>query len=96
MTSTFERLQAMLVRDHKLAPESLALDAPLEGLGIDSLAVVELLWKVEEEFGITLPHDSVAPVTLGDVVHYVDGLVAARDALTLQTGASTEARLRTS
>jgi acyl carrier protein len=76
--TTFERLRAILVRDYKLAPEALTLEAPLEGLGIDSLGVAELLFNVEDEFGITLPPDPVQLPTIGDVVGYIDRLVAAQ------------------
>ena len=73
--TTFERLQAILVKDYKLAPEALTPEAPLEGLGIDSLGVAELLFNVEDEFGITLPPEPVQLPTIGDVVAYIDGLV---------------------
>lgn len=76
MTTTFERLSAILIRENKLPPDHLTLDAPLEGLGIDSLGTVELLWNIEDSFQIKLPSDPVDLQTLGDVVRYVDELVA--------------------
>ena len=76
MTTTFERLRAILMKDYKLPPDRLTLDAPLESLGIDSLGTVELLWNIEEVFQIKLPSDPVHLPTLGDVVRYVDDLVA--------------------
>lgn len=76
MTTTFERLRAILVQDYKLDSAVLTLDAPLEGLGIDSLGVAELLFNVEDEFKITLPPQPVQLVTIGDVVRYIDDLVA--------------------
>lgn len=76
MTTTFERLCAMLVKDHKLPLDRLTLDAPLESLGIDSLGTVELLWNVEDAFKIKLPSEPVDLPTLGDVVRYIDELVA--------------------
>jgi len=75
MTSTFERLSAILAKDYKLSPERLTLDAPLEDLGIDSLATVELLWNIEDAFKIKLPSEPVNLPTLGDVVRFVDELV---------------------
>jgi acyl carrier protein len=78
MTTTFERLCAILVKDHQLAPDRLTMDAPLESLGIDSLGTVELLWNVEDVFQIQLPSEPVELPTLGDVVHYIDALVAAQ------------------
>jgi acyl carrier protein len=76
--TTFERLQAILVKDYRLAPEALSLDAPLEGLGIDSLGVAELLFNVEDEFRIKLPPEPVQLSTVGDVVRFIDSLVAAQ------------------
>ena len=78
MNATLERLRAILVKDYKLAPEALTLDAPLEGLGIDSLGVAELLFNVEDEFKVTLPPEPVQLATIGDVVRYIDDLVAAQ------------------
>lgn len=75
MTSTFERLSAILMKDYKLSPDRLSLDAPLESLGIDSLATMELLWNIEDAFRIKLPSDPVDLPTLGDVVRFVDELV---------------------
>jgi acyl carrier protein len=94
MSTTFERLSAILARDYKLAPEQLTLDAPLAGLGIDSLGTMELLWTVEETFGITMPPDPVALPTLGDVVRYIDDLVAAQ-AADAASGPATAPTLRT-
>lgn len=76
MASTFDRLSAILANNYKLAPERLTPEAPLEGLGIDSLGTVELLWSIEDTFRITLPCEPVELPALGDVVRYVDELVA--------------------
>lgn len=78
MTDTFERLKAILIEDYKLAPEALTQDATLDGLGIDSLGIAELLFNVEDEFHITLPPDPVPLTTVGDVVLFIDGLIGAR------------------
>ena len=75
MTTTFERLSAILLKEFKLQPQRLTLDAPLESLGIDSLGTVELLWNIEDAFQIKLPADPVDLPTLGDVVRYVDELI---------------------
>ena len=87
MSTTFERLCAILVKDHKIPPGRLTLDAPLESLGIDSLGTVELLWNIEEAFRIKLPSAAVDLHTLGDVVAYVDELAARPAAAPLQVAA---------
>ena len=76
MTTTFEQLSAILVKEYKLTPDQLTLDAQLQDLGIDSLGIVELLWNIEDAFKIKLPSDPVGLTTLGDVVSYVDQLIA--------------------
>ena len=80
MTNTFEHLRAILIKDYKLDPHLLTLDAELEALGIDSLGVAELLFNVEDEFHITLSPDSVQLFTLGDVVRFIDELIAVQHA----------------
>ena len=92
--TTLERLRAILIRDYKLAPEALTPEAPLEGLGIDSLGVAELLFNVEDEFGITLPPEPVQLPTIGDVVDYIDRLIAAQKAGTASTDSAAESTTR--
>ena len=78
MISTFDRLRAILVKDYQLAPESVTMQAELESLGIDSLGVAELLFSIEDEFRVTLPPEPVDLATVGEVVNYIDALVAGR------------------
>ena len=83
MTTTFARLSAILMKDYELQPDRLTLDAPLESLGIDSLGTVELLWNIEEAFNIKLPSEPGELLTLGDVVCFIDELVAQQGAALL-------------
>ena len=76
MSTTFERLSKIIVKTFNVPPERLTPDAPLAGLGIDSLGTVELLWEVEAVFKISLPTQPVALLTLADVARYIDELVA--------------------
>ena len=78
-SDTLETLRAMIVEDHAIAPERLTPEATLDDLGIDSLGTIELLWRVEERFGIEVPSEPAPLATLGDVARYVDALVAARE-----------------
>ncbi len=74
--STLEQLQKILMRDYKVSAEQLAPDAQISALGIDSLGVIELMFQIEEQFGITLADDdSTAFVTIDDVVRHVDQLL---------------------
>ncbi len=78
--TTYERLKQILVSEYQLAPEKLTPDARLDELGVDSLGVMELLFQVEDEFDIRLPSDQVELPTIGDVVNYIDRLVAEQHA----------------
>ena len=79
MTTTYDWLCTLLIKEYKLAPESLSLDGALVDLGVDSLGIAELLFNVEDAFGITLPPNPVQLPTLGDVVRYIDELVLAQN-----------------
>ena len=44
-----------------------------DDLGLDSMAVIELLYKIEEAFNIQIPdQDLVSLTTVGAVAHYVE------------------------
>ena len=76
--TTFERLRTMLVRDYSVDAAKLAPDALLEDLGIDSLGAAELLFNIEDEFGIKVSAEPVPLKTVGEVVGYIDALVEAQ------------------
>jgi acyl carrier protein len=86
METTLSTLQRILAKDYALAPETLTPAARLEDLGIDSLGTAELLFNIEDIFHVVLPPEAVPLATLGDVVDYIDQLLAAQ-AVTPQSGA---------
>jgi acyl carrier protein len=84
--STLERLATILHRDFQIAREALVPDATLESLEIDSLRMIEILFVVEEEFGVSAPED-VAQLresvrTLGELAAYIDSLARSTAAKT--------------
>ena len=78
--TTLQSVQSILKKNFDLAPEVLQPEAKLDDLAIDSLAVIEVMFEVEEEFKITVPSEPAAMQsriqTLGDLVAYVDQLIA--------------------
>ena len=47
-------------------------------LGLDSLAMIELLFKIEETFDLEIPNEDLSQIaTVGDVIAYVERLGAA-------------------
>lgn len=77
--TTLQSVQALLKANFDLAPDVLQPEAKLEDLAIDSLAVIEVLFAIEDEFRITVPSEPAALQgqikTVGDLVAYVDKLV---------------------
>jgi acyl carrier protein len=86
MTTTFETMKRIIVKDYELAPERLTPDTPLESIELDSLAVTELIFALEDEFNVTAKTNGQGMQTLGDIAAYVDRLIAERDAPAARTG----------
>ncbi len=75
--NTLETLQDVLMKDYSLAREQVAREAELAQLGIDSLGLVELMFRIEDSFAIQIPGDNPTDLrTVADVVDYVDSLVS--------------------
>ena len=77
--TTVDCIRAMLVKDFKLDPNQLTEDVRLEDLGIDSLGMAELVFNIEDVFALTVPDVAVRLTTFGEVVQFVDDLIATRD-----------------
>jgi acyl carrier protein len=73
---SFDIVKEILIEELDVPADKIDLSADLESLGIDSLAVIELLFQVEEKLGISLPDERVPLKTLGDVVTFLDRLRA--------------------
>jgi acyl carrier protein len=79
--STLETLQDILVRDYGLPRDRLSPDAALDTLGMDSLSLLELMFKIEDGFHVKIPGDPPSDLrTVQNVVEYIDGLIAERSA----------------
>lgn len=61
-----DRLVKILINEYKIPAEKLVPNARLDELGIDSLGVIELVFKIEDDFSIRFPSDQVALATVGD------------------------------
>lgn len=58
-----------------IAEEKLVPSATLEGLGLDSLAVIEFLFQIEDRFHIQIPDQPNPPHTLGDMAQLIEPLM---------------------
>ena len=58
-----------------IAEEKLVPGATLESLGLDSLAVIEFLFQIEDQFNIQIPDQPSPPRTLEEMVQLVEPLM---------------------
>jgi len=61
-------------------PAQLQSDSPLKDLGMDSLAVIEFMLSMENEFKIRVPDGRMQVKTVGDVAATIEGLLRERKA----------------
>jgi acyl carrier protein len=79
--STLDMLTAILHRDYGVARDALSPDATLVTLGLDSLSVLELMFKIEDGFGVKINDDPPNDLrTVSDVVNYIDALLTRKPA----------------
>ena len=75
-SKTFELLRQILTKDFEVAPDLIHPAAGLDQLAIDSLAVIEVMFRLEDEFKISFPQDPGELSTVGDLASSIDRLVA--------------------
>lgn len=80
--STLATVQEMLVAEFELRAEQVAAESKLADLGIDSLATLEFLFKLEEKFELDLNSDPTPVETVADIASEVDRMLAKKAAAT--------------
>ena len=58
-----------------IAEDKLLPGATLESLGLDSLAVIEFLFQIEDQFHIQIPDQASPPRTLDEMVQLIEPLM---------------------
>ena len=72
----YEEVKTILARQLRIAPERVTLDAQIKkDLGADSVDILQLLMRLEDDNGITIPDQELAKFeTVNDVVTFLDSL----------------------
>jgi acyl carrier protein len=78
MDAPFDTIAELLTTRFGVPANEINADATFSSLDLDSLALVEFLLVVQQEFGITVSEDEVSP---DDTVEAVVALIASRKAL---------------
>lgn len=74
-TEITERLRATLAKELKQDVHSITPAHTLrDDLGLNSLDAIELMFKIEEEFDVSIPDEEIQKLaTVGDVITYLEG-----------------------
>ena len=78
-----EKILTIIAREAALEPTQLSPDMTLEDLGLDSLGLVEMIFAIEETFGVSVPFNANEPgqsefdiSSVGAIVRAVERLVS--------------------
>lgn len=86
MDNTQDAIFAIIAKEAHIPVETISLESTLKDLQIDSLDVVQIIFELEDRFGITLPDRDPTVDT-----ESVRGLVAAVERLVAEKTAATPA-----
>ena len=74
MEQMFEKVQAILAKQLRLDAAKITLESQIKkDLGADSLDILQLLMRIEDQYGIVIPDKALATfTTVSDVVKYLE------------------------
>ena len=70
----FEAVQSILAKQLRIDKSKITPQSNIQrDLGADSLSILQLLMRIEDDYGIVIPDEELATfVTVADVVRYLD------------------------
>lgn len=87
MTTLAETITAIIAEKAMLDPSEVRADMTLQSLGMDSLALVEAIFSIEETFDIQIPFQNGDAAeggfdlaSVASIIHAVEGIVAQKAA----------------
>lgn len=70
-------LAELAVKEFNCDPEKISPDTPIKDLGIDSIAMLEFIFRIEDVFGIQVDNDQAAKLnTIADIAGLIEQLRA--------------------
>ncbi len=80
--ATFAAISSVLTDQFKVETDTVRPEATLEELGLDSLALMEFVFAVEDRFDVRIPEERLDPrqagITLEHLASLIDEAVAAK------------------
>lgn len=71
---TLQLLQDFIKRRVPNPPENITLESRLEEIGVDSLSLLDLMFDMEDKFGVRMPDDLPRPETVGQLIEIFEKL----------------------
>ena len=71
-TEVLGRLRKLVAERLGLEPLTLTEDSKLTDIGIDSFALIELVFVAEEEFRVNIPFEGLAVTSVSDVLDVIE------------------------
>ncbi|WP_097068938.1 acyl carrier protein [Rhodobacter maris] len=78
-----QEILSIIAREAAMDPSDVRSDMTLEELGLDSLGLVEMIFSIEETFGISVPFNANEPTqndfdisSVGAIVRAVERLIS--------------------
>ena len=69
---TLARIKNLAVKELSLDADKVDPDAPLEDIGMDSLSLIEFMFKVEDEFGVKVSDEDLRSIKcLADLERHI-------------------------
>ena len=70
----FDKVKTILAKQLRKDPATITPESRIKrDLGADSIDILQLLMKIEDQYGIVIPDESLATFdTVGDVVAYLE------------------------
>jgi acyl carrier protein len=65
---TLELLRDFIKRRVANPPEEITMESRLEDIGVDSLTLLDLMFDMEDKFGVRMPDDLPRPETVTELI----------------------------
>lgn len=73
----FEKVRAIIAAQLELNEDSITIESLVEDLGADSIDLVDIVVRLEEEFDDEIPEEDIENLkSVGDIVKYIEDKMA--------------------
>lgn len=72
-SDTLQKIVEIIVKELKIDQNAVKVNVSFQDLGVDSLDMVQIIMKCEEQFGLEIPDETAETFhTVNDVVDYIN------------------------